>query len=156
MMDNIESKPKNFRNFYGRLKGKGLRALQQELLNDQLVKLSIPAVNHDSNPHRKMIEVSELFENVTSVSLEIGFGGGEHLVYQAERNPNIGFIGCEPYINGVAMLAGKLSKLDLTNVRIYPGDVRDLFDVLPDASIDNVFLLYPDPVSYTHLRAHET
>ena len=145
MMDNIESKPKNFRNFYGRLKGKGLRALQQELLNDQLVKLSIPAVSHNSNPHRKMIELSDLFENVTSVSLEIGFGGGEHLVYQAERNPDIGFIGCEPYINGVAMLAGKLSKLDLTNVRIYPGDVRDLFDVLPDASIDNVFLLYPDP-----------
>ena len=65
MMDNIESKPKNFRNFYGRLKGKGLRALQQELLNDQLRKLSIPAVNHDFNPCRKLIEVSDLFENVT-------------------------------------------------------------------------------------------
>jgi len=144
-MDNKESKPKNFRNFYGRLKGKGLRALQQKLLNDQLEKLSIPAVKYEINPDRKLIELSDLFKNVTSFSLEIGFGGGEHLVYQAERNPNIGFIGCEPYINGVAMLAGKLSKLELTNVRIHPGDVRDLFDVLPDDSIDNVFLLYPDP-----------
>ena len=144
-MDNKESKPKNFRNFYGRLKGKGLRALQKKLLNDQLEKLSIPAVKYEINPDRKLIELSDLFKNVTSFSLEIGFGGGEHLVYQAERNPNIGFIGCEPYINGVAMLAGKLSKLELANVRIHPGDVRDLFDVLPDGSIDSVFLLYPDP-----------
>ena len=144
-MDNKESKPKNFRNFYGRLKGKGLRELQQKLLNDQLKKLSIPAVKYEINPDRRLIELSDLFKNVTAVALEIGFGGGEHLVYQAERNPNVGFIGCEPYINGVAMLAGKLSKLELTNVRIHPGDVRDLFDVLPDASIDTVFLLYPDP-----------
>jgi len=144
-MDNKKSKHKKFRNFYGRLKGKGLRALQQELLNDQLEKLSIPAVKYEINPDRKLIELSDLFKNVTSFSLEIGFGGGEHLVYQAERNPNIGFIGCEPYINGVAMLAGKLSKLELTNIRIHPGDVRDIFDVLPDNSIDSVFLLYPDP-----------
>ena len=144
-MYNKESKPKKFRNFYGRLKGKGLRALQQKLLNDQLEKLSIPAVKYEINPDRKLIELSDLFKNVTSFSLEIGFGGGEHLVYQAKRNPNIGFIGCEPYINGVAMLAGKLSKTELTNVRIHPGDVRDLFDVLPDDSIDSVYLLYPDP-----------
>ena len=144
-MYNKESKPKKFRNFYGRLKGKGLRELQQKLLNDQLEKLSIPAVKYEINPDRKLIELSDLFKNVTSFSLEIGFGGGEHLVYQAERNPNIGFIGCEPYINGVAMLAGKLSKTELTNVRIHPGDVRDLFDVLPDDSIDSVYLLYPDP-----------
>ena len=75
-MDNKESKPKNFRNFYGRLKGKGLRALQQKLLNDQLEKLSIPAVKYEINPDRKLIELSDLFKNVTSFSLEIGFGGG--------------------------------------------------------------------------------
>ena len=115
MMDNIESKPKNFRNFYGRLKGKGLRALQQELLNDQLRKLSIPAVNHDFNPCRKLIEVSDLFENVTSVSLEIGFGGGEHLVYQAERNPNIGFIGYSKY---VFILLGFYIKITFISIRI--------------------------------------
>ena len=129
-MDNKESKPKNFRNFYGRLKGKGLRALQQKLLNDQLEKLSIPAVKYEINPDRKLIELSDLFKNVTSFSLEIGFGGGASSL-SGRAQSNIGFIGCEPYINGVAMLAGKLSKLELTNVRIHPGDVRDLFDVLP-------------------------
>ena len=145
MTENKRNKPKTFRNFYGRLKGRGLRNLQQEILNNQLNKLSIPSVSQYFNPDRKHIEVSDLFHDLASVNLEIGFGGGEHLVYQAKRNPNIGFIGCEPYINAVAMLAGKLSQLDLENVRIYPGDVRDLFDVLPDDSIENVFLLYPDP-----------
>jgi len=145
MTENKRNKPKTFRNFYGRLKGRGLRNLQQEILNNQLNKLSIPSVSQYFNPDRKHIEVSDLFHDLASVNLEIGFGGGEHLVYQAKRNPNIGFIGCEPYINAVAMLAGKLSLLDLENVRIYPGDVRDLFDVLPDDSIGNVFLLYPDP-----------
>jgi tRNA (guanine-N7-)-methyltransferase len=145
MTENKRNKPKTFRNFYGRLKGRGLRNLQQEILNNQLNKLSIPSVSQYFNPDRKHIEVSDLFHDLASVNLEIGFGGGEHLVYQAKRNPNIGFIGCEPYINAVAMLAGKLSQLDLENVRIYPGDVRDLFDVLPDDSIGNVFLLYPDP-----------
>ena len=95
-MDNKESKPKNFRNFYGRVKGKGLRELQQKLLNDQLKKLSIPAVKYEINPDRRLVELSDLFKNVTAVALEIGFGGGEHLVYQAERYPNVGFIGCEP------------------------------------------------------------
>jgi tRNA (guanine-N7-)-methyltransferase len=145
MTENKRNKPKTFRNFYGRLKGRGLRNLQQEILNNQLNKLSIPSVSQYFNPDRKHIEVSDLFHDLASVNLEIGFGGGEHLVYQAKRNPNIGFIGCEPYINAVAMLAGKLSQLNLENVRIYPGDVRDLFDVLPDDSIGNVFLLYPDP-----------
>ena len=145
MIEYTISNPKNFRNFYGRLKGKGLRKLQQEILNSQLNKLSIPAISQDSNPDRKQVEISDLFPDLVSINLEIGFGGGEHLVHQARRNPNIGFIGCEPYINGVAMLAGKLSQLDLKNVRIYPGDVRDLFDVLPNDSIGNVFLLYPDP-----------
>ena len=144
-MYNKESKPKKFRNFYGRLKGKGLRPLQQKLLNDQLEKLSIPAVKYEINPDRKLIELSDLFKNVTSFSLEIGFGGGEHLVYQAERNPNIGFIGCEPYINGLAMLLRKLSDHPCNNVRLYDGDARNIFDVLPKSSIEKVFLLYPDP-----------
>jgi len=144
-MYNKESKPKKFRNFYGRLKGKGLRELQQKLLNDQLEKLSIPAVKYEINPDRKLIELSDLFKNVTSFSLEIGFGGGEHLVYQAERNPNIGFIGCEPYINGLAMLLRKLSDHPCNNVRLYDGDARNIFDVLPKSSIEKVFLLYPDP-----------
>lgn len=98
----------------------------------------------DVNPDRKPLDLTSLFEG-GPVWLEIGFGGGEHLVHQARSHPDIGFIGCEPYINGVAMLLGKIRKAGCANIRVYPGDVRDLFDVLPEASIDKAFLLYPDP-----------
>ena len=64
---------------------------------------------------------------------------------RAARNPDVGLIGAEPFINGVAMLLGKIRAAELGNLRIYPGDVRDLFDVLPERSIDRAFLLYPDP-----------
>jgi len=77
--------------------------------------------------------------------LEIGFGGGEHLVHQAEQFPDVGLIGAEPYINGIAMLLGKLRKANAKNVRIHPGDARDLMDVLPPESVAKAFLLYPDP-----------
>jgi tRNA (guanine-N7-)-methyltransferase len=67
------------------------------------------------------------------------------MVHQCALNPDVGIIGCEPYINGVAMLLGKIRKAGVKNLAVYPGDVRDMFDVLPDASIDRAFLLYPDP-----------
>ncbi|MFB1026004.1 MAG: tRNA (guanine(46)-N(7))-methyltransferase TrmB, partial [Octadecabacter sp.] len=73
------------------------------------------------------------------------FGGGEHVIHQAGENPDVGIIGCEPYINGVAMLLGKIRKASVDNLKIYPGDVRDMFDVLPVRSISKAFLLYPDP-----------
>ncbi len=66
-------------------------------------------------------------------------------MHQAARNPDVGLIGCEPFINGVAMLLGKVRATGVTNLRIHPADVRDLFDVLPPASISRAFLLYPDP-----------
>ena len=77
--------------------------------------------------------------------LEIGFGGGEHLAAQAKANPQTGFIGCEPYLNGVAMLLGKLRAAPLANIAVHPGDVRDLFDVLAPASLARAYVLYPDP-----------
>ncbi|MGY9047337.1 MAG: tRNA (guanine(46)-N(7))-methyltransferase TrmB, partial [Rhodobacterales bacterium] len=77
--------------------------------------------------------------------LEVGFGGGEHLVHQAATNPGTGLVGCEPFINGVAMLLGKVRKAGVENLRLYPGDVRNLFDVVPDGTFDKAFLLYPDP-----------
>src|SRR5699024_8337354 len=79
------------------------------------------------------------------VWLEIGFGSGEHLVHQAARNPDVGIIGAEPYINGVAALLGKIQRAGVTNLAVHPGDARDLMDVLPEASIARAFLLYPDP-----------
>ena len=79
------------------------------------------------------------------VWLEIGFGAGEHLVHLAQSHPDVGIVGVEAYINGVAALLGKLRKVGPDNVRIHPGDVRELFDVLPPACLDRVYLLYPDP-----------
>lgn len=133
-----------WRNFYGRLKGKGLRPSQQAYLNEDLARLSPGPVDWEANPEREPIDLEALFPG-RDVWLEIGFGGGEHMVHQAAQNPDVGLIGCEPYINGVAMLLGKIRKAGCTNIRIHPGDVRDLFDVLPDNSIARAFLLYPDP-----------
>ena len=132
------------RNFYGRRKGKHLRESQEAYLEEDLAALSPGAVDWDENPDRDPLDLDALFGG-REVWLEVGFGGGEHLVHQAVRNPDRGIIGCEPYINGIAMLLGKLRRQDVANVAIHPGDVRDLFDVLPDASIGRAFLLYPDP-----------
>jgi tRNA (guanine-N7-)-methyltransferase len=133
-----------WRNFYGRFKGKGLRPAQETYLDEDLGKLSPGPVGWDVNPERHAIDLQSLFGG-RPVWLEIGFGGGEHMVHQAARHPEVGIIGCEPYINGVAMLLGKIRAAEVQNLAVYPGDVRDMFDVLPDASIDRAFLLYPDP-----------
>ena len=132
------------RNFYGRLKGKHLKDSQKGYLDSDLDALSPGAVGWDVNPGRTLLNLGNVFEN-KEIWLEIGFGGGEHMLHQAVLNPGVGIIGAEPYINGVAMLLGKLRKADVENVRIHPGDARDLFDVLPEASVSKAFLLYPDP-----------
>ena len=134
-----------WRNFYGRRFGKTLKASQRGYLDHDLGPLSVPDVSWEDNPERNPIDPATLFQGTREVWLEIGFGGGEHMVAQAANNPEIGIIGCEPYINGVAMLLGKIRKAGVANLAIHPGDVRDLFDVLPDASISRAFLLYPDP-----------
>ncbi|WP_411890172.1 tRNA (guanosine(46)-N7)-methyltransferase TrmB [Yoonia sp. SDW83-1] len=133
-----------WRNFYGRFRGKTMRASQQDYLENDLAPLSPGPVSWEENPDRNPLDLNALFGG-KDIWLEIGFGGGEHLVHMADRNRDIGLIGCEPYINGVAMLLGKVRKADVTNLAIHPGDVRDLFDVLPDQSVSKVFLNYPDP-----------
>ncbi len=133
-----------WRNFYGRFKGKGLRDSQKTYLDEDLARLSPGPVDWDVNPDRSPLDTAALFDG-RPVWLEVGFGGGEHLVHQAKGNPGIGIIGCEPYINGVAMLLGKIRKAGVHNLRVHPGDVRDLFDVLPERSVARAFLLYPDP-----------
>lgn len=133
-----------WRNFYGRFKGKGLRASQEAYLDEDLAKLSPGPVSWEDNPDRAPLDLEALF-GARDIWLEIGFGGGEHLVHQAATNPDIGLLGCEPYINGVAMLLGKIRESGAQNIRIHPGDARDLFDVLPEASLSRAFLLYPDP-----------
>lgn len=133
-----------WRNFYGRIKGKTMNKVQQVRLETQLKSLSPGAVGYEENPHRTPLDPSAIFGG-KEIWLEIGFGGGEHLAHQAKNNPDVGFIGCEPFVNGVAMLLGKIEREKIANIRIYPGDVRDLFDVLPEKSIAKAFLLYPDP-----------
>ena len=144
MAENSHPSGAPWRNFYGRLKGKSLRKSQQTYIAEDLDALSPGAVDWDVNPDREPLDLAGLFGN-NDVWLEIGFGGGEHMVHQAARNADVGFIGCEPYINGVAMLLGKIRDAGCENIRIHPGDVRDMFDVLPNNSISCAFLLYPDP-----------
>lgn len=132
------------RNFYGRLKGKTLKDSQKRYLSEDLAGLSPGPVDWDVNPNRTPLDLAALFGG-RPVWLEIGFGGGEHMVHQAARNPDVGLIGAEPYINGVAMLLGKIRRARVENLRVHPGDARDLMDVLPVGSVARAFLLYPDP-----------
>ncbi|WP_420863907.1 tRNA (guanosine(46)-N7)-methyltransferase TrmB [Algirhabdus cladophorae] len=132
-----------WRNFYGRLKGHTLRKSQEGYMGD-LDHLSPGLVDFDANPERVPLDIDALTGG-RDLWLEVGFGGGEHVVHQAALNPDIKIIGCEPYINGVAMLLGKIRDAGVDNLYVHPGDARDLFDVLPDASLSKAFLLYPDP-----------
>ncbi len=134
-----------WRNFYGRRFGKTLRSSQKTYLEQDLEHLRPAGILHEENPDRRPLDLGALFGSGTPVWLEIGFGGGEHLVHMAAKYPDMGIIGCEPYINGVAMLLGKIRAAGVENLAVHPGDVRDLFDVLPAGSIAKAFLNYPDP-----------
>lgn len=133
-----------WRNFYGRFKTKGMRPAQQAYLDEDLPRVGLANVGWDENPDRTKLDLGAVFGE-RDVWLEVGFGAGEHLVHQGETYPDVGIIGCEPFVNGVAAMLGKLRKSEATNIRVHPGDARDLMDVLPDASISKAFLLYPDP-----------
>ena len=132
------------RNFYGRFKGPTLTKKQEILLKIELPKFIIDSVDVTDNSERQFLNLRK-YTNNKPLWLEIGFGSGEHLLNQAQLNPDVIFFGCEPYINGVASLLAKIKEKRINNIFIYPGDVRNLFDVLPSNSIDRVFLLYPDP-----------
>lgn len=134
-----------WRNFYGRRRGKGLRPGQVEHLETTLRELAVPDVGWEENPERRAIDPAALFGRSAPLTLEIGFGGGEHLLHLAQNNPDHDFIGCEPFVNGVAMLLPRIAEVGLTNIRIHMGDARDLLDVLPEGSLARCYLLYPDP-----------
>ncbi len=132
----------DWRNFYGRRHGKSLRPSQKTALR-QLSDLSPGPVSREENPGRRILDLSSL--GGRPLWLEIGFGGGEHLVHQAANNPDVHLIGAEPFINGVAMLLARIEKAGVDNISVHAGDVRDLIELLPDASVARAFLLYPDP-----------
>ena len=126
---------------YGRRRGRR-RAGREALLQTALPGFALtlpPAAGAPLDP-RRAFEPSP-----AALWLEIGFGGGEHLAAQAEANPGIGFIGCEAYLDGVASLLRTITERELTNVRVFADDARLLVDTLETASIERVFLLFPDP-----------
>jgi tRNA (guanine-N7-)-methyltransferase len=126
--------------FHGRRKGHALKRHQAELLQTLLPKLAIDL------SVAAPADLQMLFPmQVRAVHLEIGFGGGEHLISQARANPSIGFIGCEPFINGMAKALVAIKEHALANIRLHFGDAIDLIKWLPPASIDQIDLLYPDP-----------
>ena len=139
------------RKLYGRRKGPKLSPHQEQLLATLLPEHAL-ALEAGRDPKRYFSSP------VDDVWLEIGFGAGEHLLWQAAHHPNIGVIGAEPYISGVAKLLSKLASLSQEklplfpvsggrgeNLRLYSDDARNIIDALPDASLARVFLLFPDP-----------
>jgi tRNA (guanine-N7-)-methyltransferase len=133
------------RKVFGRRHGKRLRASQQRLLDELLPRLRIPGVTPAENPGRVPLDHGVLWTDGRPVWLEVGFGGGEHMVHQAAMYPEVGMIGCEPFVNGVAMALGRVEAAGVGNVRIHDGDARDLIELLPAGELARVFLLYPDP-----------
>ena len=128
------------RTLYGRRRGKKLRAGQQSLLDTLLPHLAL-AVPEDGSK----IDLARTFSDAKDVWLEVGFGSGEHLVWQAEQNPSVGLIGCEPFINGVAKCLAHIERTGVTNIRLFTDDARLVIAALPKASLDRVFVLFPDP-----------
>ncbi len=130
---------------YGRRHGHRLRETRSQLIEWLLPRLRIWAAGEDQSGPR-IADPHTLFDGpIRDIWLEIGFGGGEHLAGVAAANRDIGLIGCEPFINGVASLLRHVSDAELTNVRVHDGDARTVIDALPDASIGRVYLLFPDP-----------
>lgn len=128
------------RNLYGRRRGPKLRDNHATLMREKLaVHAALPVEPPD------VVDLKALFPGLSPIWLEVGFGAGEHVAAQAAAHPDTGILACEHYLNGVASCLAHIEKNGLQNVRIHKGDARDLMDRLPDASLDRVFVLYPDP-----------
>jgi tRNA (guanine-N7-)-methyltransferase len=127
------------RRIYGRRQSHRIRPARKKLLEERLPALRIRVPEDGS-----AIQLGEVHNPLCSQRwLEIGFGGGEHLAQQARANPDVGLIGCEPYVNGVARLLSLTE--DLNNVRVVIDDARLLLRALPEASLERIFVLFPDP-----------
>jgi len=125
-----------FRTF-GRAKGKPLSSAQKALMGNEF-----PKVDFGSSVAAQQNPIADVGGRVW---LEIGFGGAEHLIWQAQKNPHVTLLGVEPFLNGVVKAVRGLVDNDLKNIRLYRGDARDVLKLLPDNSLDRVFILFPDP-----------
>lgn len=136
----MTSDPTTLGRLYGRRAGHKLRAGQAALVDETLPALEVP-----DGPLDARTLFGDAQESGRPLELEIGFGAGEHLAAQAAMRPTHGFIGCEPFLNGVVGALGHIRDGGLTNVRLHMGDALDVLNRLPDASLDRVYLLHPDP-----------
>ena len=134
-----------WRNFYGRRHGKTLRPVQEKMLAELLPKLAPKGVAWADNPDRNEVDFKSMVKGAKAAWLEIGFGGGEHLVAMAKANPDVAIIGCEPFINGVAMCLCAHENAGIANARIHAADPREIFDVAADGAFERIFVNYPDP-----------
>lgn len=145
---------------YGRRRGRKLSPRQAHLMRDLLPRLAIDLASAPPPSIKDLFRAPDAqwasenaSQNSSSQSkapkeqtwLEIGFGGGEHLVWQAGRNPNVGLIGAEPFEDGIVKVLAAVDEQRLSNVRLHPDDARALLRWLPDASVDRTFILFPDP-----------
>ncbi|MGH6799210.1 MAG: tRNA (guanosine(46)-N7)-methyltransferase TrmB [Roseiarcus sp.] len=129
--------PAPVRMIFGRSRGKALRAGQERLLAETLPLFSIAP---------EALAAGRAFAAPPrEVWLEIGFGAGEHLIEQAKANPDVGIVGCEPFLNGVVATLAGLKREQLSNVRLRRGDAQAVIEAAPDAFFSRVFILYPDP-----------
>ncbi|MBL8836261.1 MAG: tRNA (guanosine(46)-N7)-methyltransferase TrmB [Alphaproteobacteria bacterium] len=138
-MSDDPSQPSPFLRSYGRRRGRKLSENRMRTLDGGLARWSVP-------PGDAPLDRRTLFARpLDALWLEIGFGGGEHLAAQAAANPDVGLIGCEPFVDGVAALCARLDAAGRDNVRIWPDDARPLIARLPDGSVARAFILFPDP-----------
>lgn len=133
-------RPSRERRLHGRQKGHPLRVRQARLIETLLPRLRVPLDEPCPADLKTLFPVP-----VDAVHLEIGFGGGEHLAFRAGDNPGLGYIGCEPFVNGVAKVLVEVEERALANIRLHDDDASQVIDWLPDAALDRVWLLYPDP-----------
>lgn len=132
-----EGDPTTLGRLYGRSQGKPLRARQQALVDNLLPQIAVP----EDGP----VTSERLFGDDRPLHFEIGFGGGEHLAYRADLLPNHGFIGAEPFVNGVAQALTHIEEQRLANVRLHMGDALEVLKRIPDGALTMLYLLHPDP-----------
>lgn len=137
MTANKPGDPTTINRLYGRSSGHKLRKGQAELVETLLPAIAVPAGGE--------LTAERLFGDDRPLHLEIGFGGGEHLAYRADLLPDHGFIGAEPFLNGVVGALAHVRDRHLANVRLHMGDALDVLERLPDGALSFVYLLHPDP-----------
>ncbi len=137
MTANKPGDPTTLNRLYGRSQGRPLRARQQGLVDNLLPQIAVPA----EGPVTSQV----LFGDDRPLHFEIGFGGGEHLAFRADLLPDHGFIGAEPFVNGVAQALTHIEDQRLANVRLHMGDALEVLDRVPDGALTMLYLLHPDP-----------